>query len=169
VSFAPGCGLWFLAQGEARWLDALEQVLRVLGDQGLGGKRSVGNGQFTHEPMPAPPLPAGRTGYVVLLSRTAPRLEEMPLLRRPQAAYDLVLVGGFTGTPGDGPVVRRQVRMLTEGSVVGAPAEGAGLGHLVDVTPEATPWLGHYVLRSGLGFAVPIQLLAADAEKETFR
>lgn len=164
ASFAPGCGLWCMAQAEPDWLAALEQALAVLGDAGLGGKRSSGNGQFDFELMPTPPLPAAASDYVVLLSRVAPTRDQMPLLRRPEAAYDLVLVGGFNGTPGDGPLVRRQVRMLAEGSIVGAPDPGATLGSLVDVTPTDAPLPGHRIWRSGLAFAVPVLLPAAPGE-----
>lgn len=164
ASFAGGCGLWCMAQGEPAWLAALEQVLTILGDAGLGGKRSNGHGQFTLETLPLPALPTAAAAYVVLLSRAAPTPAQMPLLRRPQAAYELVLVGGFNGTPGDGPLVRRQVRMLAEGSIVGAPAPGAILGSLVDVTPTAAPLPGHKIWRSGLGFAVPVPLPAAPEE-----
>ncbi len=164
ASFAAGCGLWCLARGTAAWLASLEQVLAVLGEEGMGGKRSHGNGQFTLEPLAVPGLGASAGEYVVLLSRTAPAPTQVGLLRRPQAAYDLVLVGGFSGTPGEPPLVRRQVRMLVEGSVIGAPEGETVLGQLVDVTPEATPWLGHRILRSGLGFAVPVQLPAAKED-----
>jgi CRISPR-associated protein Csm4 len=164
ASFAEGCGLWCMARGTANWLAALEKVLAVLGDEGLGGERSNGNGQFTLEPLALPSLPSAESSYVVLLSRTAPTAGQMDLLRRPQSAYELVLVGGFSGTPGDSPLVRRQVRMLVEGSIIGAPAASSVLGHLVDVTPSGAPLPDHRIYRSGLGFAVPVQLAAQEEE-----
>jgi hypothetical protein len=63
---------------------------------------------------------AGGAQGEILLSRLAPAPEEMARLRADVASYQLVLVGGFSGTPGMNPVVRRQVRMVTEGSVIGA-------------------------------------------------
>jgi CRISPR type III-A-associated RAMP protein Csm4 len=153
-----------MARGAASWLAALEGVLAVLGEEGLGGKRSNGNGQFSLEPATLPDLRASESAYVVVLSRTAPTQAQMALLRQPHAAYNLVLVGGFSGTPGDPPLVRRQVRMLVEGSVVGAPAAGTLLGHLVDVTPEATSWLEHKIWRNGLGFTLPAPLPADGGE-----
>lgn len=171
AGFASGCGLWFLARGESKWLDALKTALAVLGDEGMGGKRSIGSGQFTCEQMEKAPQLSGLNGpggnYVVLLSRTAPRQEQMALLRQRQAAYDLTLVGGFNGTPGENPLVRRQVRMLAEGSIIGAPGAGEVIGRLVDVTPTEAPSVGHPIWRSGLGFDVGVQL--PDAEKEGAR
>ncbi len=163
--FADGCGLWFAARGEAIWLDRMEQVLAFKAVEGIGGLRSVGNGQFTLHMDAAPGLLADLTTIAetehgeILLSRLAPAADEMIRLRSDVASYQLVLVGGFSGTPGTTPVVRRQVRMVTEGSVIGAGAASKRPpGQLVDVTPETTPWLGHRIYRYGYGFTVPVRL-----------
>jgi CRISPR-associated protein Csm4 len=169
--FADKCGLWFAARGEAIWLDRLEQVLEVMADAGVGGLRSIGNGQFALQKEGAAPAwlsaPTGSAinhgSYVVLLSRTAPSQAEMALLRANLANYQLTLVGGFSGTPGMNPLVRRQVRLLVEGSVIGAPT-GETMGHLVKVTPESTPWLEHEIYRCGYGFAIPIVLEAVEVQ-----
>ena len=163
VHFATGCGLWFMAQGEETRLDRVEAALNLLADDGLGGQRSRGNGQFTWAATTPPPLPQVESGYRVLLSRLAPRETEMALLRAAHASYQLTLIGGFSGTPHDPPLIRRQVRMLVEGSVIGAAApqadgaESRAVGGLVDVTPtEAEKWLGHPIFRYGYGFTAPI-------------
>mgnify|MGYP000899879906 CR=1 FL=1 len=163
--FADGCGLWFAARGEVIWLDRLEQVLAIKAGEGIGGLRSVGNGQFTLHADTAPNFLTNSMADVngaqaeLLLSRLAPTPGEMAQLRADVANYQLVLVGGFSGTPGTNPVVRRQVRMVTEGSVIGAGAASARPpGQLVDVTPETTPWLGHRIYRYGYGFTVPVRL-----------
>lgn len=164
--FADGCGLWFAARGEAIWLDRLEQVLALKAVEGIGGLRSVGNGQFTLYKDAAPSLLTDSTTTAeaeygeILLSRLAPAADEMARLRADAASYQLVLVGGFSGTPGTNPVVRRQVRMVTEGSVIGAAsASNRPPGQLVDVTPpEVASWLGHSLYRYGYGFTVPVRL-----------
>ncbi len=162
--FAKNCGLWFAARGEAKWLDSMERVLAVKEADGIGGLRSVGNGQFTLHKDKAPAFLTPKidsaqnsSRYALLLSRMAPAEAQMALLRIEWANYHLTLVGGFNGTPGVNPVVRRQVRLLTEGSLIGAPAaDGGPPGQLVDVTPESTPWLGHRIYRNGYGFTVPV-------------
>lgn len=165
--FAAGCGLWFAARGEAIWLDRMEQVLALKAAEGIGGLRSVGNGQFTLHKDAVPSFltdtraSAGEAKGEILLSRFAPTPLEMTRLRADGASYQLVLVGGFSGTPGVNPVVRRQVRMVTEGSVIGAgTASEQPPGQLVDVTPETTPWLEHRIYRYGYGFTVPMRLAA---------
>lgn len=167
--FADGCGLWFAARGEAIWLDRLEQVLNLKAVEGIGGLRSIGNGQFTLHKESAPDCltrtaASDATGEV-LLSRLAPTPVQMARLRADGASYRLALVGGFSGTPGTNPVVRRQVRLVTEGSVIGAGTAGAPPpGQLVDVTPETTPWLSHRIYRYGFGFTVPVRLAARGGQ-----
>ncbi len=164
--FAEGCGLWFAARGEIAWLERMEQVLAMIADTGIGGLRSVGNGQFALH-VEAPPsflasrsdAAGNRANYAVLLSRMAPEESQMSLLRAENASYDLVLVGGFSGTPGMNPVVRRQVRMVAEGSVIGSPQQDEQPpGRLVDVTPDSMPWLNHRIYRNGFAFLAPAQL-----------
>ena len=169
--FADSCGLWFAARGESNWLDRMEQVLDLKAVEGIGGLRSVGNGQFTLYKDAAPDflidrvVSAGGAQGELLLSRLAPASGEMARLRADGASYQLVLVGGFSGTPGTNPVVRRQVRMVTEGSVIGAVAASSQpSGQLVDVTPETTPWLGHRIYRYGYGFTVPVRLAAQGGQ-----
>ncbi len=169
--FADGCGLWFAARGEPVWLDRLEQVLALKTVEGIGGLRSVGNGQFTLHKDTAPDFltrtmtSAGGAQGEILLSRLAPTPVQMARLRADGASYRLALVGGFSGTPGTNPVVRRQVRLVAEGSVIGAGTAGAPPpGQLVDVTPETTPWLGHRIYRYGFGFTVPVRLAARGGQ-----
>jgi CRISPR-associated protein Csm4 len=156
LHFAPGCGLWLMARGEADWLNRTEAALRLLADSGLGGQRSRGNGQFTIDAITPPSLAnVQATDHACLLSRLAPRVDEMGLLRKEDASYQLVTVGGFTGTAGEQPVVRRQVRMLTEGSIIGHSERTPG--QLVNVTPGSIS-VGHSIYRYGYGFTVPAQI-----------
>jgi CRISPR-associated protein Csm4 len=159
MHFAPKSGLWVVAHGEAAWLDRMHAALEILQDQGLGGQRSRGNGQFSLE-MLAPPLtPADDTdAYGLLLSRCAPRLAEMDLLRKPHAAYDLELLGGFNGTPSDPAVVRKQVRLLSAGSVIGLA--GRAPGQLLDLTP--VNWFSHPIYRYAYGFPYPVAFSSGE-------
>lgn len=155
VHFAQEAGLWFAASGDPTWLRRLEDALLLLADAGLGGQRSRGNGQFTLDACDPPALiTAAETSHGVLLSRCAPRAVEIPLLRAEHAAYRLETVGGFNGTPTDPPRVRKQVRMLAEGSVIGM--KDSTPGYLVDVTPDEKSGLAHRIFRYGFGFTAPI-------------
>ena len=171
--FADSCGLWFAARGEAHWLDRMEHVLALKAVEGIGGLRSVGNGQFIFHQDSAPSfltdtiVTTGDTQGEILLSRLAPTPGEIGRLRASAANYRLVLIGGFSGTPGVNPVVRRQVRMIAEGSFIGTvTASNQPPGQLVDVTPpETIPWLGHPIYRYGFGFTVSVRMAAQGGQE----
>lgn len=150
-------GVWFLAEGDARWLDRIQMALELLSDSGIGGQRSRGNGQFILTVSAPPDLGVTPTNpaYAVLLSRAAPRAAEMHLLQQDQASYELVSIGGYCG---DLPYIRRRVRMLAEGSIIGYAAT-LPIGGLVDVKPDSdNPAIqqAHPMWRYGVGYALPI-------------
>lgn len=154
VHFAQGCGLWFMAKGKDTWLDRTAGALDLLQDSGIGGQRSRGHGRFYLNEMGVPPQLERATGnYQVLLSRLAPKKTEMELLRQPHSRYDLVAVGGYSVYPGREAVIRQQVRLLSEGSIIGGSERPPG--QLVDVKPEI---VRHPIYRYGFGYGVPIVL-----------
>lgn len=149
--FSSGCGLWFMAEvRDDETQQLLERLLKELGDTGIGGERSAGYGGFISYSMPAPPLPKASEGYSLLLSRYNPTVQELatPLLQQARCSYDIVDVGGWTGTPNVQAQKRRRVRMLEAGSVV----YGQVTGQLVDVTPSNE--FKHPVYRSGIALTV---------------
>jgi len=164
TDYTPNCGLWFAVQ----WPGAedptartrVETLLTHLGDRGLGGERSVGFGQFTWAAgaaMPDAPEPTAG-GAALSLSRYLPRPEELPGALQGSAAYRLVAVSGWLQSPGREARRRRQVRLLTEGSVF--QTVGAGpWGRLADVRPAG--WDGHAVWR--YGYACPVGLGPKEA------
>lgn len=174
LHFAPGCGLWCMAEGEQQWLDRMADALYLLADSGIGGQRSRGNGQFVLEPSAVPSIDQEtQSNYRVLLSRFAPTVTEMALLKVAQASYQLVTVGGFHGDPYAEPLVRQQIRLLSEGSIIGKPATERAPGQLVNLNPywndekgewqppedgRKVPQIRHAIHRYGFGFTVPVQL-----------
>jgi CRISPR-associated protein Csm4 len=162
--YAPDCGLWFGVQWpdgvDAALKERLETLLAHLGDRGLGGERSVGYGQFTlREADGALDLPAPNgEGPLLTLSRYLPRQEELPDALRGGASYRLDPVAGWLGSPGHSARRRRQVRLLTEGSLF-EPEGGAPWGRLVDVRPDG--WDAHPIWR--YGYACPVGTTLAKA------
>ena len=160
LHFAHDCGLWCMARGDADWLGYLDDGLRLMQHEGLGGKRSQGSGQFAVEeavPMPdLAPFNPDSASMAVLLSRLSPRREQLDLLTHAGAGYHLVTVGGYIGATGASSLIRKQVRLVAEGSVIGQSA--APPGQLVNVTPNHAPQLSHPVYRYGVGFTVPAHL-----------
>ena len=153
VRYSEGCGLWFAVRWrEAAWRDVLEKALSCLGEAGIGGERSSGRGQFRWErweeaSIPGAPSPdqLGAT-----LSLYHPTVEEVRGGALEAGSYRLRTRRGWVGSlPGQG-WRGKAVRMLVEGSVVGA----AAVGDLTDVTPDG--FAAHRVYRYGLAFNVGV-------------
>jgi CRISPR-associated protein Csm4 len=166
VRFAPGCGLWFgtewrrpeeQIEGAAlSYQEAFQRTLFLLGEDGLGGERSVGYGVFKVANDHTLALPASQEGApLLLLSRYHPREEDLPqTLVGETAAYTLVPKGGWVQS-WDGPAKRRKrIWLLAEGSVI--EPQGAGpWGDVVDVRPASG--FAHPVWRYGLALGTTLQ------------
>jgi CRISPR-associated protein Csm4 len=157
VAFNENCGLWLgVAYQEASWRSRLEELLRHLGDRGIGGERSNGYGGFSllGEPDLASPLPPDSPGSDawLLLSRFHPRPGEVRLLQDGRAAYQLVTVGGWLTSPAHQHLRRKRVNLVAEGSVLAGDVRG----DLVDVRPAWTDF-SHPVYRYGLALTVPVR------------
>jgi CRISPR-associated protein Csm4 len=153
VVFAKDCGLWFGVVGQ---IGNLSYILPVLGENGLGGERSVGYGGFKSEPQNAIEFATPRPdGFAYLLSRYHPKQDEMAGLQDANAAYTLEAIGGWLRTPTNAAAQRRKrVWMVAEGSRV----KGIPLGDAPDVRPEYDAKNGekitHPVYRPGFALAL---------------
>jgi len=162
VQFAPGCGLFVLADyGGGDWRPRIERGLYALGDSGVGGERSVGHGQFALEiSANFPALGVAKADGFVTLSLFWPPADEAAGMAFDQGSYKLLNRRGWIGSP-DGMNLRRPgVRMLTEGSLLTTQPHGA----LVDVKPIdpfPDPNVPHDVWRYGLAYAVGCRTIAA--------
>ncbi len=161
--FRPDCGLWFGVQ----WRDPaaaardhptaalLARLLQMLQVEGLGGKRSSGNGAFVlapqHDSIVLPDVVAAAPAW--LLSRVAPRADELPqLLHDARARYQATSVAGWM-QPRHGQARRRKrLALLVEGSWVVPTAPL--IGQVVDVRPAG--WDEHPVYRYGYGVAAGV-------------
>ena len=146
LTFASDCGMWFgvqwnrpddiLAESSKSYREMFFDILAMLGDGGLGGGRSSGYGAFRagengHLDFADP----ARDGPFVTLSRYHPKESELPgAMTGERAAYDLEAVGGWLQSAGLAAQRRRQVRMVSEGSVCYATGPGPW-GDVVDVRP----------------------------------
>lgn len=170
--FAPGCGLWFgvqwrspetpvADQGGLSYRDALEQSLAFLGEEGIGGERNAGYGAFTPSWGEEFHLRDPRPGSVAwLLSRYLPAPAEIPqCLNDFRAAYKLVRVGGWARALGGADQRRKQVQLLTAGSLIVWPSSSP-VGAIANLRPHYTESAGdfpHPVYRSGLAVAVGLK------------
>lgn len=168
VEFAEGCGGYFIFQTSSEEVaNRVSRCLLWLGETGIGGRRSIGMGQFTVATgglVPAQPewdfLSAAEGPAGVLLSLYAPTPQEAgPAGQR--GAYVMCERGGWTCAGPSRAAARKPVAtMLAEGSVVPLPCSG----RLVDAAPA--PWRGqpgHAVWRCGVPVVAPCLSLGGQA------
>lgn len=163
TTFAPEAGLWFLLRlSEPNLQPLLERAVARLGEEGLGGDRSIGAGAFSAswmriagtEPGWAELLrPAGAGDRYCLLSLCNPVESEREALFTADSVLEVIERKGWSQTRGGQQCFRSPVRMLAEGSLLGAEPTG----RVVDVRPEALKQtLAHPIWRSGIALAVPV-------------
>jgi CRISPR-associated protein Csm4 len=161
--YAQECGLWFGVQwrhahaliGGIAARDLLDWLLQILGDEGVGGKRSSGSGHFsvTHAPdeIEIGDLQPGAPAW--LLSRVSPADADLPgLLQGEGAMYGTVSVAGWMVNSSGRALRRKRVTLLQEGSWL--TPEGELFGRLADVRPAEGAT--HAVYRYGLGLGAGI-------------
>ncbi len=170
VRFAPGCGLWFgvhwrrpdvsVEDTNLSYRDALARCLALLQDNGLGGERTSGYGQFRLDDAQAVvPLPDPSPGGPAwLLSRYLPGPNDLPgVLDNPNAAYDLVTVRGWVQSHEVRDQRRKAITLIAEGSLVAWP-DAPVAGSLADLRPtyddHSAAGLPHPVYRYGLALGL---------------
>jgi CRISPR-associated protein Csm4 len=166
VRFNETCGLWFgiawrtpqqtVGDQSLTFAELFRRALTLLGEDGLGGERSVGYGAFDWEEDGEIDLPAGQPDTpLLLLSRYHPREAELPAtLMGKHAAYSLIPKGGWVQTWDDKAQRRRRLWLLTEGSVI-QPSTAGPWGDLTDVRPNTG--FPHPVWRYGLALGAALK------------
>lgn len=170
LEFRPGAGFWGAVsfaseEAGARWSGPVKAALRLLGDCGLGGNRSLGWGHASSVEFEADPF----TGWPALdlaspgdqpprselawwmLSVFNPAPGDAVLWDR--GRYALLVRSGRISSPAASGLLKRAVRLVAEGSVLACdrPPHGRAL----DVAPPECP---HPVYCAGFAFAVPLPL-----------
>lgn len=153
VQFNTNCGLWFAAKYDSvETKQKVETLLRVLGDNGIGGERNVGYGQFTFEPGPNFQLPTTEdSNQFVTLSPICPKSpEQLEHLLKGDIAYSLNPLTGWVGSPGTHKR-RKKINMFSEGSVLNSYDKP--VGRLVDLRSDG---FTHPVYRYGYAWQIGI-------------
>lgn len=133
---------------KSQWSEFIAAV-RIMADEGIGGQRSSGCGQFESVTVADVDLQSepNATHYLGL-SLIAPDGNDE--FHQGLAFYEIILRGGGTlGRSGDALRHRRQCRLVKEGALMNREIRGK----LVDVSPG----LDGSVLRNGLNFSIPIK------------
>jgi CRISPR type III-A-associated RAMP protein Csm4 len=183
VEFEANAGLWTVARfagpaQEQAWSARLQAALRLLSDSGFGGGRSKGwgqtqTGEFQAGSWPALLLP--KLGRLLRNSPAAASEEGRGLfwllsLYSPATAdkvdwsggnYSLAARGGrVESTAGQG-VVKKTVRMVSEGCVLASQEEPVGTA--VDVAPDG---FAHPVYRSGFALALRLPVVEVQPQEK---
>ncbi|MBW2030051.1 MAG: type III-A CRISPR-associated RAMP protein Csm4 [Deltaproteobacteria bacterium] len=156
--FEKDAGLFFLAKFlEKGARKKLEAVLRLLGDEGIGGDKRAGKGLFHLEiaedfKVPLPPKPDS----FVCLSLYYPKKEEFKGGILGGASYNLVSRSGWIHVPGAMSLKRKSVRMFSEGSVFGSIGKSVygENPRVLDMSEDLG--LKHNIYRYGTVFTLPM-------------
>ncbi len=124
--------------------------LRILADEGIGGDRGSGKG-FIEEIVikEFEEVESRKSNNFMIISLTNPtsQLEFDSIIK-----YDLIKRGGGSiGVEGQSENHRKQVRMVTEGSIANAKI----IGRVVDVSPSVN-YYTHKIYRNGKAFLIPL-------------
>ncbi len=132
---------------ESAWQDFLAAV-RIMADEGIGGQRSTGRGQFSSVELIELGLTGSRQmGHHMGLSLLSPTDDRE--FREGVVLYETVLRGGGTlGRYGSSVVHRKQALFVREGALF----KGEVKGRLVDISPTGDG----SVLRNGMNFSIPL-------------
>ena len=125
-------------------------AMRIMADEGVGGQRSSGRGQFASVKLVDIDLPSCSNPVLYLgLSLISPASDEE--FHEGLRDYELLLRGGGSlGKMGDKEKHRRQARFVREGALLTKNIKG----QFVDVSPEHNG----LIMRNGFNFAIPIGL-----------
>jgi CRISPR-associated protein Csm4 len=141
LRFIKGGGLWFAYQSlNSDWTnEKIALILDYLSDEGLGGERSSGYGQFIPQSPITQNYPPHTEPYFVSLSHYSPATaqEMAETLHQPQAAYQLLMRRGWVNSMVGTAMRHRVARMVKHGAYLRTHSSSI-YGRLLDVTPTAT-------------------------------
>jgi len=165
VKYRDNSGLYFLVKfSNLEFENTFLSVLEFLGEEGIGGERSSGAGQFKVEPSELTPdsdwekwekiIKFDQGNYHSLISL----FWEYPFHNSylENASYELQKRGGWISSSPSGSQRRRKsIQMFAEGSVFLVKP----MGKLADVTPDKDfKDRYHSVYRSGISLSLPIKI-----------
>lgn len=151
-------GLWFMVEFAEKGIEKkLEGLLRLLGDNGIGTDRSVGNGFFKIEQDEITITTPSSASHQMNLSLFCPNKSELTKETLEDSSWQLTKRGGYIagGSNEDNLSLRkRSIYMFEEGSVF----KNVNLeGKVVDLRPKIQE-VNHPIWRDGKSIFLPIQL-----------
>jgi CRISPR-associated protein Csm4 len=152
------CGLYFFIEVfDQTIMENLKAAIRLLGDEGIGGDRTVGKGQFepAFSEYEGNLFNAKDSSSFVTLSMFLPSKKEIQdgLLSGENVSYEIAKRGGWIYSDFSKSQRKRSVRMFEEGSVFKNTGKEF-YGKVINVAPEGFKY--HPVLKNGLAFGANI-------------
>lgn len=159
LSFASGCGLYFGVDGidEGFW-SKFTAAWYLASDEGIGGDRSVGKGQFRIELVENIDMPKiEKPQSFVLLSRFYPSSSEFSSL---DGDFMLQKRAGYMYSLNETARRKKSLQMFVEGSLFyqSTPMRG----QMVDITPEG--FSQHRVYANGYALAMPSLIVKEEVQ-----
>ncbi len=153
IFFNKNCGLFVLLNVDNQALkEKTKAAFRLLGDNGIGSDKSVGNGQFEMEWIDDFKLAeVENPTHQIAMSLYLPTKEEIDNIDLDKSAYSLIKRGGYIANPEDfnNSVLRKKsIYMFSEGSVFSQNADLQG--NIADLNPSNRPLI-HPIWRDGRG------------------
>ncbi len=160
IYFTENSGLYFFidfGDNEDK-KQKLESALKLLGDEGIGTDKHVGNGIFKPEWTEMNINLPEKADSKMLLSLYCPKEKELYEDFLKQSAYQLIKRGGYIASPENLDFLtfrKKSVYMFSEASVF--PEEMKTEGKKVNLKPDNIKGLDHDIWRDGNAFVIPIK------------
>lgn len=170
VYFKGYSGLFFLAQGDNKAFDILEESLLLLKMEGIGTDRNVGNGFFEFDVKNdvidfTSELPFSEninSEYLLTLSSLIPCNKTIVEKLNPDdkiSYYALHRNGGWISLPEHSKLRKNVIYSFAAGSVFANPKEKlSDIGKIADLKPSAITDEDFHVWRNGKSIFLPIKL-----------
>jgi CRISPR-associated protein Csm4 len=156
IFFNEGAGLWFAVDNNDEAIfQIIEKALNLLGDEGVGTDRAVGNGHFEATTDTLQLTLPDKATHQLLLSLYCPQQSELSKSLLLTSSYGLLKRGGYLASPDKSEHLalrKKSVYMFTEGSVFETTAPLTG--KIENLKPTFSG-LSQNVWRDGLAFSIP--------------
>jgi CRISPR-associated protein Csm4 len=150
VFYKENAGLYFIVDFKDPSIESkFISTLRLMGDEGIGGDRTVGKGHFEILNKDGEEIeinqPQNSQNYI-LLSLYHPDVNEISDLK--EGYYEIIERKGYIYSPYSKTLRKKSVKMFKEGSVFPSFKKG----NIIDITPEI--FTKHKIYKYGLAFLV---------------
>lgn len=147
ISFPEGVGMWFFMIVDNAVLEEIKTVIRVLGDEGIGGERTYGFGLFepSFENYSIPDYDSNKY-YNTSLSLVNPSQDEVNMVKY----YSIITRKGYIYSAYINDVRYGSINVFSEGSVFSDKVNG----RILDVTPDF--FTKHRVFKYYRAFCIPV-------------